>query len=209
MPIVLKNSSSSGYTIGVWEIIEDESFFLNQLQLSDNDNKLLDNAKNPQRRLEILSVRLLLKTLGLDFEIRHSKTGKPLVKVGNISISHTKHFSALIYHPQKRVCIDVEKVTNIIYKWKHIVFSNIEIGFTKGNPKHLTLLWCCKECVVKILDNRNIDFLNQIKIQPFGDKPEIMCDYISDNNDPIQFTFNYFNIRDHFCVWGIINNNIN
>jgi phosphopantetheinyl transferase len=201
LPLVLKDFNTLGYSLGIWEIIEDESFFVKRLNLSDKDKELLKNAKNNQRRLEILSVRLLLKSLGINLDISHSDTGKPIVQSGNISISHTKRYSALVYHPQKKVCVDIEKISNIVSKSKHLAFSKSEIEFAGIDLELLTTMWCCKECVVKLTNNIRINFTEQIYVHPFKENSIIQCDYTNYRTTSHLF-FNYLTIKDHVIVWG-------
>lgn len=200
MPIFLVDKSNSGYIMGVWEVTEGEEYFLNNLTLSLFDQELLNRAKNPKRRLEILSVRLLAKSLGLSINIRYSDTGKPKVENGNISISHSKGFSAIIYHKDSNVTIDIEKPSNIIAKSKHLVFNSKEIEFAGNNLKLLTTLWCCKECVVKLTNDLKVNYLTQINIHPFGKNSIIECDY----KDKIKhYKFYHSCINNHIIVWGI------
>jgi phosphopantetheinyl transferase len=204
MPIIVKESETNGYTLGIWEITEEENYFLKHLRLSKNDKELLNKAKSNQRRFEILSVRLLLKSLGLDLEISYSESGKPIVQSGNISISHTKLYSAILYHPQKNVCVDIEKISNIVSKGKHLVFNESEIEYANNAPERLTILWCCKECIVKIRDNVNVNFLTQISINPIKAGQPIECVYIESGLNK-RYLFRHLRINDHIIVWGIDN----
>ena len=201
MALVYKENNKDGVLIGIWEIIEQEDYFLDNLILSKNDQSLLNNAKSKRRRIEILSIRLLMKNLGLNFDISYTHTGKPTIQNGNISISHSKQYAAVIYHHYKTVSIDIEKPTEILFKAKHLVFNKNELSFADNNRTLFTILWCCKECVVKMTDNLSVNFLSQINIQPFYYGDIIKCDYVC-SDEIKQYKFHYFSLNDHIVVWG-------
>lgn len=202
MPLVLKNINNYGYTLGVWEVVEQESFFLNNISLNTYDQEILGEAKSRRRRLDFLSIRYLAMKLGIYHTITYTPTGKPIIEKGNISISHSKRYSAIIYDQFRPVALDIEKITNILDKSKHLVFNDSEIQFAENNLTLLTILWCCKECVVKMTDNLKVNFLTDIFIPPFKVNSSIDC-YYKSGSTVRQFKFSYMKISDHILVMGL------
>lgn len=201
MPIVFNDLNNEGFHIGIWELKEPESFFEPKVTLTANLQKLLQSAKTSKRRIEILSVRLLMKILGIDCDIAYTHSGKPTIKSGNISISHSNNYSAVIFHKDKNVGIDIEKISNILIKGQHLVFNNYEINFANYSVEILTILWCCKECIVKLINNKKTDFLTEIHIHPFDREGIIECDYIK-GKATNRFYFHQFKMNNHIVVWG-------
>ncbi len=132
--------------------------------LCDEDLCRIDNCKAPKRRIELLSVRALLKAVGINQTI-HYNDSKPYLDNGYISISHSADIAAIIYNPDYPVGIDIEKISSRIQRIATRAFSDEEIAVANGDLEKLTILWNCKECVFKLADDEGIDFREMISIQ--------------------------------------------
>ena len=132
--------------------------------LCDEDLSRIDNCKAPKRRIELLSVRALLKAVGINQTI-HYNDSKPYLDNGYISISHSADIAAIIYNPDYPVGIDIEKISPRIQRIATRAFSDEEIAAANGDLEKLTILWNCKECVFKLADDEGIDFREMISIQ--------------------------------------------
>ena len=131
--------------------------------LCDEDLCRIDNCKAPKRRIELLSVRALLKAVGINQTI-HYNDSKPYLDNGYISISHSADIAAIIYNPDYPVGIDIEKISPRIQRIATRAFSDEEIAVANGDLEKLTILWNCKECVFKLADDEGIDFCEMISI---------------------------------------------
>ena len=139
--------------------------------LCDEDLCRIDNCKAPKRRIELLSVRALLKAVGINQTI-HYNDSKPYLDNGYISISHSADIAAIIYNPDYPVGIDIEKISPRIQRIATRAFSDEEIAAANGDLEKLTILWNCKECVFKLADDEGIDFREMISIQLAEMSPE-------------------------------------
>ncbi|MBQ1694759.1 MAG: 4'-phosphopantetheinyl transferase superfamily protein [Bacteroidales bacterium] len=139
--------------------------------LCDEDLCRIDNCKAPKRRIELLSVRALLKAVGIHQTI-HYNDSKPYLDNGYISISHSADIAAIIYNPDYPVGIDIEKISPRIQRIATRAFSEEEIAAANGDLEKLTILWNCKECVFKLADDEGIDFREMISIQLAEMSPE-------------------------------------
>ena len=132
--------------------------------LADEDNCRIERCSAPKRRIELLSVRALLKVVGINQTI-HYNDCKPYLDNGYISISHSADIAAIIYNPDHSVGIDVEKVSPRIQRIATRAFSDEEIAAANGDLEKLTILWNCKECVFKLANDDGIDFREMINIK--------------------------------------------
>ncbi|MBQ1654394.1 MAG: 4'-phosphopantetheinyl transferase superfamily protein [Bacteroidales bacterium] len=139
--------------------------------LCDEELCRIDNCKAPKRRIELLSVRALLKAVGINQTI-HYNDSKPYLDNGYISISHSADIAAIIYNPDYPVGIDIEKISPRIQRIATRAFSDEEIAAANGDLEKLTILWNCKECVFKLADDEGIDFREMISIQLAEMSPE-------------------------------------
>lgn len=139
--------------------------------LTDEDNCRIERCSAPKRCIELLSVRALLKAVGINQTI-HYNDSKPYLDNGYISISHSADIAAIIYNPDYPVGIDIEKISPRIQRIATRAFSDEEIAAANGDLEKLTILWNCKECVFKLADDEGIDFREMISIQLAEMSPE-------------------------------------
>jgi hypothetical protein len=201
MPIVLRNFSNQNSVSGIWKIAEDELSLSELCDLSDYDKNLLKNISNPSRRIEILATRALFKQLGLNINIEYEDR-KPIANKGYISISHSDSLVAIVYHESLATSVDIEEVNNRILRISKRAFSLEELDFAADDLKILTLMWNCKECVYKIVNEKGLAFKTQIKVNPFRINENISCEFFSDKINR-SFEFSYLEILNHTLVWGI------
>ncbi len=124
------------------------------------------------RKAEWLSIRVLLKELlNEEKKILYTETGKPYFADNSfqISISHTKGYVAVALHKDKPVGIDIEYISPRIKKIRDKFLSEDEITNIDPNNEiiHLLLHWSAKESIFKALVQENVDFRENIHIEPF------------------------------------------
>ncbi|MDR0830471.1 MAG: 4'-phosphopantetheinyl transferase superfamily protein [Prevotellaceae bacterium] len=170
--LLSKEKLENGAIIALWKIEESVEELLEILH-HDND-LLLQIAQfgSEKRKLEYLAVRVLLNAvLNAEKTIEYHPSGAPFLtdKSFNISIAHTGIYVTLILHPKKKVGIDIEKISDKAVRVQHKFLSQKEIDFVENSTEktHLTLLWCAKEALYKIIDVEIIDFVADLQVSPF------------------------------------------
>ena len=131
--------------------------------LTDEDNHVIERCSADKRRIELLAVRTLLKTTGINQNI-HYNDRKPYLDNGYISISHSSNIAAIIFNPDFPVGIDIETISPRIRRIATRAFSESELAAADDDLEKLTVLWNCKECVFKLANDEGIDFRNKIEV---------------------------------------------
>lgn len=131
--------------------------------LTEEDNNYIERCSATKRRIELLSVRALLKTVGIHQTI-HYNDRKPYLDNGYISISHSANMAAIIYNPDFPVGIDIEVVAPRIQRIATRAFSESELAVATDDLEKLTVLWNCKECVFKLANDEGIEFREMIEV---------------------------------------------
>jgi len=207
--LLYKKNIDNGAIIACWKIEESVEELLLVLE---NDSDLLQQITqfgSEKRKLEFLATRVLLNTVLKDEKkIAYFASGMPYLTDNsfNISIAHTGEFVTIILHPQKRVGIDIEKISDKVVRVKHKFLSESELDFVEDSLEktHLTLLWCAKEALYKIIDAEIIDFIAELQVSPF--KPYLEGEIrASEACTPYQkkYVLNYVVEPETCCVWTV------
>lgn len=187
MPLFYQQHINQYTQIAIWEIQEDESFFLESVAP-------IKQIANLQKRLQHLAARFLLKYLYKDFPVdgvELTENGKPYLQGDEyfFSISHSKNYAAVIVSEIKNVALDIEmldnKVDRIIAKFLNESEQEkmVETMANKEFQYLPTLLWGAKEAMFKYYGKGNVDFktmlltdiatLSENKIEVVLHMPEI------------------------------------
>ncbi len=161
VPLFYQHTINETTKLGIWQIGEDENFFLAKVPLQQN-------ITHPHKRLQHLSGRYLLQYLFPDFpyeEILIADTRKPYLpnEQYHFSISHCGDYAAAIVSSTHRVGIDIEipteKVERVAYKFIHENDKDFMSSFDSStNYELLTILWSAKESLFKWYSLGGIDF---------------------------------------------------
>ena len=209
--LLYKTNIKNGAIIACWRI---EESIEELLLILANDKKLIHQISqfgSEKRKLEFIATRVLLNTvLNAEKEIAYFPSGAPYLTDNSfkISISHTGVFVMIILHPTKKVGIDIEKISDKAVRVKHKFLSENEINFVENSLEktHLTLLWCAKEALYKIIDNEIIDFVADLCVMPFQPylEGEIQA---SESCTPKQkkYDLHYVVEPGICCVWTVEN----
>ncbi|MFO8234925.1 MAG: 4'-phosphopantetheinyl transferase superfamily protein [Bacteroidales bacterium] len=208
MGIIIDKKVNAECRLGVWQIEEDYNYLFSQLNLNPNDIKTVENFKSHTRKLEWLSVRLLLKKLTKrNIHIIYNGNRKPFLsdKSQNISISHSENYTAVLLCDQNHSAgIDVEKMKSKIEYIAHKFLSDKEILNINDKKKiyHMYLHWCAKEALYKLCDKKELSFKNNITIEPFipESKGKIYGKVISKKIN-IRVKLHYFCLDNFSFVW--------
>jgi len=160
---------------GLWKIEETEGS-LHQLCESEPIPK---EITHPEKRLEFLAVRVLVKNLllewGLGFQgLTKNQYGKPFLKNSShhISLSHSYPFVTAILDTEKTVGIDLEhskaKLLNIAPRMLHAT----ELNDASSDITKLCVYWCAKEAMLKVYGKKDLIFAENLLINPFVLKEE-------------------------------------
>jgi len=172
-----ENASPVGGGLAVWQIVEDEATLLAILRdmlKPDVYAALLSgltSLHNPTRRGEWLAVRALVAhCLGGDKVIAYESSGCPYLTDHSceISISHTKGYAALVWHPTQAVGVDIERRTDRVMRVVKKYVNEAEQTALKGSSFHSPdgelLLWTAKEALYKVARIRLLDCLYDLTV---------------------------------------------
>lgn len=205
MGVVVKEFVEEDCLIGLWEIQEDFDTLYNRVLLDEDEKATLFSFKNPERQVEWLSVRALLNNLTeKNSKIIYNQDHKPFLfdNSFNISISHSKKLTSILLGKHKQVGIDLEYMSHRINNIAHKFINSEEYITPNKNFEllHLYIHWCAKEALYKICDKVNINFKENLTIQPFEIDHSGVIKGIHHNNDiHEEFKMNY-QVRDNYVI---------
>lgn len=172
MPLELYTKIDERSALGVWDVTESESWFLQRLQLVNEERVAFEKIKTTSKRKEWLGARWLLHYLGSG-ENREpclkDAFGKPylLGSSTEISISHSNGKAAVIRSKQP-VGIDIQKRVDKIYRIQKKFVNTKEEKWLR--PAHLQsdlhLIWGAKEALYKTYSKKKVDFIQELEILP-------------------------------------------
>ncbi|SDB92118.1 4'-phosphopantetheinyl transferase family protein [Williamwhitmania taraxaci] len=179
MGLVFNGSLLADAHLWLWRIEEEESFFLDKLNLSAADQLLLATFSATSRRLEWLASRFVLQqAFGNEVYISYNAENKPMLNgvLGHISISHSHQMVGVLYHPVFSVGLDVERVsarpTKVIHRF---LDDNEQLLVAKDDAcEAITRAWCSKEALFKLMGQHCFtlkdDFKLTTALQPSSDE---------------------------------------
>ena len=207
MPVIVQKSISNNISLSIWSIEESLDFFLSNLSLTKNCEQRLDKLKSDEMKKQFLAVRKLIQLNGISLDsLRYSSEGIPFLNnEKNISISHTKGFSATAISP-KPVGIDIQDFRDkILSISKKFINSNERDLIDPSSIKELTLVWCIKEATYKVCRKPGLDFKDEIKIQSISDN--LTHSIIKVEKLYKKHFFESFNITESDYICSIVQSN--
>lgn len=178
MPLFYQHNINQGTKLGIWQIDEPESFFLEKVPLKRD-------VSHPYKRLQHLAGRYLLSFLFPDFpleEIRIADTRQPFLESEkyHFSISHCGKYAAAIVSRTRRVGVDIELITPRIETVAQKFLSEEEAHFFnedytlflekwglrgRVHQEFLTLIWSSKEALFKWYGQGELDFKKHMQLE--------------------------------------------
>ncbi len=221
MPKIYSHIINATTSLAIWQITEDEDFFLEKVPLKTN-------ITHPHKRLQHLAGRYLLQEIDPNFPmdlIRITDTRKPYIKGDShhFSISHCGNFAAAIVSTTHRVGIDIEKYTEKTLKILHKFLSEKELSMVNGQWSMVngelpnadgqppipiwyftTLLWSVKEAVYKWFGNGEMGFIQHMQVVKMegGKEGKIAMDFLR-NPVPEHISIDY-RMMDLFALAWIL-----
>lgn len=160
---------------GIWKVDESaealEALCADKSLFADD----LEAVKAPKRRLEILGVRVLLKTLlGEERRILHAPSGRPFLEGDSrlVTVSHTQGYVAVGLHSHFVPGIDIEQVRERVRKVapRFVRADELPVTACLSDREYLLQLllhWSAKETLYKVLGKEGVDFLEHLHVHPF------------------------------------------
>ena len=207
MGLIMTKYVQEDCLLGIWEIKEDFFSLYDMLELTGEEIETLNSFKSYNRKLEWLSVRVLLtKMTRRDIRIYYNSKKKPFLTDQNyhISISHSNKLTSILISRKRRVGLDLEYVSNKIasLSGKFLTIAEEQAINKKYRKYHVYIYWCAKETLYKICDKQNINFREDILIDPFVPAKEgTLTGKVHTNAIKEDFVLHYFKYQNYAIVW--------
>lgn len=180
------------------EIVKNKDVTIKTLRYPDLDLSEVDLAifntqeqnefnsfKSRKRQLEYYYARVLWMSFNQKEFIKYKSSGKPILNIGYISISHSHKQVAIALSLTKEVGMDLEleseKVRTIKSKYLHPTENYSSI-------KDLTKIWTIKEAIYKLYDSKLLFFKEHITVYKLGTTAEISVTLHTKNINPTVIT---------------------
>lgn len=209
MPLYSIDRFDKESLLAVWEITETEEELINETSVPEDELKDILLSPSPRRRIERLAVRALINA---SFDKRqylgYEENNRPFLKnyPGDISISHTNRFACIYVHENMNTGVDIESINRNFYAVEARILSPSEIDYLDDDIKQqqLCLIWCAKEAIYKVMNQRGVDFMKHIAIKKFSLKQNGKLSgtfHNPDENISVKLKLHYKFIDDHALVW--------
>lgn len=193
----------------LWKITEEIHFFRDNVKLKDSSKERLEGMKSESHQKGFLAVRMLLQHNDYsDFDLYYDQFGKPHLKPQGcsikdleISISHSKDFSAIAISEQK-VGLDIETIKEKTLKIapRFMDISHLENLSTEEKIKKATVVWGIKESIFKIKNEAGISFPNHISEDDFTFEDKKATATLKFNNKEETFNIQFDSVEDYIFV---------
>ena len=164
--------------VAIWHVTEEYEELLGLLPDADSvSNEATMRFTNEKRQIEWAAVRVLLYTmLGRQVHISYNEQGAPMLPKYeglNISISHTRGYVAIAVSNTDVVGVDVEQIEQTsegrMPKVERVKSKFIADDEYADTVIGLLLHWSAKESVYKVLGKEEVDFKEDLHIEPFDE----------------------------------------
>ncbi|MFT5819001.1 MAG: phosphopantetheinyl transferase [Crocinitomix sp.] len=138
-------------------------------RLSTQERERFDSFGAKKRKLEYYFTRVLWRDFTVHQPIKYTKSGRPCIENGFISISHSSRTVAISHSVLHPIGLDIEhfnpKIRRVQDKFLSLKEKN---RFDLDNEENLTTLWSIKEAVYKLLDIAGLTFKGDIEVLEVG-----------------------------------------
>lgn len=173
---------ANGDRLLLWKMEESsEELLFRFSDLREEYASTVSTFHSKKRVQEFLSVRLLLQiAMGHDVCVSYDEKGKPsLPQEGvHVSISHTKDYAALYVSREREVGIDIEQMSDKIFRVKNKFLNEAERALIDESDQiQLLVCWSAKEAVYKLVPGLRADYWEQVFVTDLNiSKQEILLD---------------------------------
>lgn len=144
---------------------------LNPKLLNDSDRNRFHELGCEKRKAEFFFTRILWQHFDAYQEIEYNENGKPQIKNGFLSISHSKNVVAISFGRRKHVGVDVEhynpKIRRILQKFSS---KKEQKQLEIIDDQVITTIWSIKEAVYKMIGTPGLSFKNEMDVLQIGEK---------------------------------------
>jgi len=207
MGLIFSKIVDDDCSLGIWRIGETYEELLSQLHLVPDELSTVGSFRNYQRKLEWLSVRVLInRMLNRPCRIVYNGSRKPFLECNtyNISISHSHELTSVLLSSKHKVGIDLEYMSHQIHRVAHKFINEKEyITSDTGLQRlHLYIHWCAKEALYKICDKQDINFKQNLTILPFEVSAEgVIVGHVDNRLGHEEFLLHYITFDEYVIVW--------
>lgn len=207
MAIIMNDHFDCGCHLGIWKITEDLDTLLSKITLTREELETLDRFTHNPRKIEWLSVRVLLKAMtDTELSIYYNGNRKPFIKdnLYYISISHSRDLTSILLSRDRKVGIDLEYMSHRIGSIAHKFISDQDEITTDEEQKkyHMYIHWCAKETLYKICDKQDINFKDNLTIEPFHPLERgTIRGRVHNRSRNELFNMSYFCLGNYVVVW--------
>ena len=167
MPLLSIQHLDGDVTLALWRVTETVEEFqaaLPHLPFADESH---DGHRPCETRVleRYATHALLLAVTGSPETIAHLSSGKPVVSMGHVSVSHTRGYAAVIFSPCREVAVDIEYVSDRVDRVAHKFLRPDELS--GGDTLSRLVAWCAKEAAYKYYSADELPF-QDMRISPFS-----------------------------------------
>ena len=181
MGVIFSKNISEECIMTVWKIEEESDFFLNYLNIKEEDLANRSNATHPIKQLEWLASRTCVKytveLLEHNYQgIEKDEHNNPyLSKIkGFVSLSHTNEYAVAVVSLEEEVGIDIEKISDKLSRVAHKFLSEPERLHAGNDLLKMCIYWSAKESLYKWYGKKNLSFKENIYVEPFENNPTMV-----------------------------------
>ena len=174
MPLKFVKKINKQSSWALWEIEEEIGNFLLTVDLRKEEKSTYDLISNHYKKLEWLATRAIagqmLESMDLPYNgIYKDEHGKPHLNgaIGQISVTHSFPYVAVIFHYTEAVGIDLEKPRDKILKIAKKFLNVVEQAFSRLDVVKTTILWSVKESLYKLHGRKFVVFSENLEAKPF------------------------------------------
>jgi len=179
MPLEQVEKVNEQTVIALWRLDESTEELASLNHLNFDEELILNEFVNENRKKQWLAYRALLKGLfnNRQLVISYDLNHKPFLanQQYHLSVSHSCHYAVVILSDKYAVGIDIEKVSDRIKKIVNKFLNETELGYAgSGNSlEELFIYWGAKESLYKLYGKKNLDFrkniiLDKVTMGPSG-----------------------------------------
>ena len=207
MPLFKTITVNNSTKVLIWKIEESFKELSLDINLTMENQERIDAMKSELHQRGFLSIRHLLKKVGLtDEDVIYDEFGKPHLKNGKyISISHSFTFTGIIVSDKVPVGIDIEMQRDKILKIAH-KFTPFQEYKTIANHtaliSKLTVVWGAKESLYKIYGKKKLRFLENMYIEDFKFEDEKTTGEIRFENETLSYNVHFLEFEGFTCVYA-------
>ncbi len=160
-----------GRTWALWRIEEEEETLAKMVSPIE---KLADTITSPQKRLEWIAGRVLVRevmeAMDLNFQgVVKDEFGKPFPAGYDyqLSLSHSFPFVAVLLDKYESVGIDLEQPKEKLLRIASRIHNDDELKDAGTDVIKHCIYWCAKETLIKIYGKKDLVFSENMRILPF------------------------------------------